>query len=602
MEGDWVACLDWEAVVAGWSSSGLRLRPRGGFRSDATTATRGELRLILAGALELAGARRSRAEELLESYQGRGESLFASLRGRFAALIWDGAERRLTALRDPMGIYPLFYSRAGNETLLSPSIEMLLDLAGVSRSVDRVALAEHLWHRWPDKRQTYFEAVRRIPAGHALEVTEDTEKLVRYWDPASAGDPDRVDWLDPEELAQFPVLFDRAIRRNAAAERSGVFLSGGLDSVAIASRLRDSGPKQKRPLALSLAFDHAECDELPIQSAVAATLDFEQEIQVVAARPGRRGPLERAADLASTWPVPLLNVWNGEFSRLAQAGRERGCDVILTGSGGDDWLGVSPYYAADLLLSGRLVTLARLIGGLRSSYGLSMAEAARIGIWRFGVRVVLRQAADGVLARLVPSASRWARQRRLRRGMPRWLAPDRGFRRELSERTGSLSSLRFGSSFYVREMRRGLDHPLVALELEESFELGRRFDVKLAHPFFDPDLVEFLYRVPPRLLIGDGGPDRKLVRRMLELRFPDLGFDSLRKSDARAFFGQLVRAEGRRLWQALGGARELGRLGILDPRAVEEEVGAMLDGGRSNTLFRFWDLVNLERWLRGQDS
>ena len=151
-------------------------------------------------------------------------------------------------------------------------------------------------------------------------------------------------------------------------------------------------------------------------------------------------------------------------------------------------------------------------------------------------------------------------------------------------------------------VRRGLDHPLLALELEESFELGRRLGVKLVHPFFDPDLVEFLYRVPPRVLVADGGPDRKLIREPLARKFPDLGFACLRKSDARAFFVDLVRTDDARLWQELGGATKLQELGIVDGRGVGLETTMILDNAGTTSAFRLWDLINLERWLRQRSS
>ncbi len=156
------------------------------------------------------------------------------------------------------------------------------------------------------------------------------------------------------------------------------------------------------------------------------------------------------------------------------------------------------------------------------------------------------------------------------------------------------------AGFYVREMRRGLDHPLVALELEESFELGRRLGIRIEHPFFDPDLIGFLYRIPPERLVGDGGPDRHLARDLVAKAFPDLGFSTLKKSDARGLFRGLAMTEGLEIWRRLGGPRELAKLGIVEPSGVEREVDCMIHGSNSAAIFRLWDLINAEVWLRGR--
>lgn len=613
MEGNWIATVDWGAIddprqpwvmlaePAAKSAAEPAAKPAGAL-SDAARIVSGDRGAILAGELELPGGRAGCARDLLDEYHRRGRSYFRHLRGRFVAMIWDGARRNLIALRDPMGVYPLFVSSRRGGMLLSPSIERLVEQGGAGPSIDRVALAEHLWHRWPDKQRTYFEGVRRIPAGHVLEATEAGEVLDRYWDPAAESDSGRAERaarLGPAELERFEDLFDRAIRRCSARKRTGIFLSGGLDSVSIASRLAESSSAASRPLGLSLAFRHPSCDESEIQITVARRLGLQHEVREVPSRRGAAGPLELARRLTSGWPVPLMNVWNGEFYGLAEAGSRRRCEVILTGSGGDDWLGVSPYYAADLLSSARLRTLARLVGGMRASHGVSAPAAARLALWDFGARAVLRRALGGILRATAPQLDRRLRRIRARRACPSWLAPGRELRQQLLEHGRSRAAGGVTESFYVREMRRGLDHPLLGLELEESFEMGRRLGIQFAHPFLDPDLVAYLYRLPPEGLVGSGGPDRALVRDGLASRFPDLGFDRQRKSDARQFFAELARAEGVRIWRRLGGPRALEELGIVDGRGVAVEIGAMLSSTNEATgLFRLWDLINLEQWLR----
>ena len=85
---------------------------------------------------------------------------------------------------------------------------------------------------------------------------------------------------------------------------------------------------------------------------------------------GRSGPV---SELTADRPAPLLNVWHPAYRHLALEGKRRGCQLILTGHGGDEWLDISPYFAADLLRAGDAGGLYRLWDSWRHSYPLGPA-------------------------------------------------------------------------------------------------------------------------------------------------------------------------------------------------------------------------------------
>src|SRR3954453_8732960 len=88
-------------------------------------------------------------------------------------------------------------------------------------------------------------------------------------------------------------------------------------------------------------------------------------------------------------PAPLLSFWLPAYRALGVAGRERGCTTILNGGGGDEWLTVTPVYAADLLLARDLRGLYRLGQSLRRSFRVSPPRVTRNILWRYGAREVL---------------------------------------------------------------------------------------------------------------------------------------------------------------------------------------------------------------------
>jgi asparagine synthetase B (glutamine-hydrolysing) len=557
-------------------------------RFEGTLHNADELRRTLA-----LGQAASAAEIVARGYGRWGAEVVARLRGEFGMLLCD--QRRGSALcaRDPIGIHPLFYAESAGQLLVSSSIQDLLDEPRVSTSVNRIALAEHLCHRWPDREETYFEAVRRVPPGHALEARGGGRRLYRHWEPVRAGE--EVDWVDDDELERFDELFDRAVDRCIDGGRAGVWLSGGFDSVTVAAIAADRCRKLgwPDPHALSLIFPHPDANEEPIQRGVADALGLPHFLIGFFDAVGDRGMLAPALEMSRGWPAPLLSFWLPAYQRLGLEGRRRGCRTILTGGGGDEWLTVTPTYAADLLLALNLRGLYHLGQSHSRSFRMSRLQVARNLLWRFGARPVLTAG----IGRAAPWAVRARRRRSLAQSTPDWVAPDPAFRRALNERVEITPNPPRGG-FYMSELRETLDHPLVSRQMEEVFENGRRIGARVLQPFLDADLVDFLYRVPPSLL-NRGGYAKGLVREAVATRFPEHGFARKKKVSATGFSRPLLAAEGARIWGSMEGTPALVEAGIVDPdgvrRCIEEALALGAQGGYG---YRIWDVLSLEAWLR----
>jgi asparagine synthase (glutamine-hydrolysing) len=557
-------------------------------------------RAELAERLELRDA--TDTELVLHAYTRWGEdALLRELSGIYALVLGDRGRERAICIRDRVGSYPLFYVDAGGELLLSTSIDVLLRDPRVSSAINRAALADHLAHRWPDPGETYFAAIRRVPPGHALVAEPGRTRVSRYWSPL--GKDGEVDWVAEDELERFDELLDAAVARFVRLGPTGIYLSGGLDSVSVAAIAADVSRKigQPAPLALSLGFSHEEANEQAIQRGVASALDLPQLLVPLEEAAGPEGLMAAMLELNRNSPAPVVNMWLPAYNHLALAARDRDCRVILSGHGGDEWLTVTPYYAADLILALDLPGLFRLWEHERRSYPVPARTLARNLAWRFGVRPLVGTAA----ARVVPWAVDY-RRRRAARAVPRWIAPDQALRQELVERAiASLPIPPKPGQVYLSEMNEGLDHALVAMELEEAFDGGRRLGLRFGHPFFDSDLLAFLYRTPPELL-NRGGMAKGLVRGMLARRFPELGFERQRKVTATAVARTMFVREGEVAWRRMGGATALAALGVVDGAATSAMVESLLAKGGSPEQnaysYRIWDILALEAWARFQLS
>lgn len=537
----------------------------------------------------------SDADLVLRAYEQQGHASLASLRGSFVVAIIDHSRDVTIVARDPMGSHPLFYAQTGSCVQFASTAHALLGQAGVSRELNRAALADHLCYRWPDPHETFFAGIRRVPPGWCAVLAKGRLRLERYWFPVPENEP--VQWLTSDESKRFDEVLDRAVERCLSVGPTGIFLSGGLDSITVAAVTSDRARRTGRrpPLALSLEFPDPTCNERVIQSAVARKLELRQHLISVDEAVGSRPLLEQALELNQRLAAPLLNAWLPAYLALARRARREGVRTILTGQGGDEWLSVSPYLAADLIGRGAFLELAWFFGTLRRSYRFGSLALARDALWSRGMRPL----AGRMMHRLMPARHQAGRVARVLAGDPTWLAANLRLREEQRHRTArGLTHSDPPQGFYLRELRTAIDHALVSWEHEEQYELGRRSNIRYLHPFLDPDLVQLLYRTPPRIL-SEGGRAKGLVRATLARRFPGLGFDRQRKLAATSYFHALMLQAGSALTDAAGEFPALSALEVVDGRAAR---GFILEAVKQPGpgLPKVFYMVNLEMWVRSQ--
>lgn len=556
----------------------------------------GELYNAAALAIELAlPPASSPAAVIAAAYTRWGTAFVHHIRGVFAIVVQDGAQSLTVAVRDPLGAIPLFYAEAAGRVLVSSAIEALRAQPGVNRAVNRAALADHLCHRWPDQHETFFAGVRRIPPGYMLVSRAADTRVVRYWEPTPLDRP--IEWIAESDVQElFGAAFERAVGRTLDKGRAGIYLSGGLDSISVAAMAADIARRNELPLpvALSLGFP-GDADEEKEQRGVAAMLGLEHDFVPFDEAAPSSHLLSAALELTRLQGSPLLNTWMPAYTELAVRGKRRGVDVITSGAGGDEWLAVSPFLSADLIRSGDVSGLIRLVRGWKRSYRMSTVGVSRCLLWRFGLRPLLAAAVGGVFP------DRWRNNRlaRGRQGTRAWVAPDASLARELDERVErSLPPSNPPGGFYLYDVRHSLEHPLTVLELEEMFEMGRRLGVRFVHPYWDADVVDILYRTPPMLLFADGR-SKSVVRQTMARRFPGLGLERQKKRSGTQFYSTVLDREIPELW-----AREkrdlspVADLGIIDVAAARAMADDSIAHKRGTGLVNTWDLMNVNTWIR----
>ena len=303
---------------------------------------------------------RSDTETIVHAYEQWGDACVERLRGMFAFAIWDAPRRRLLLARDRLGVKPLYWAQAGDRLLFGSEIKAILESGLIRAEADEARAARAARHALSLRRRNALQghpsAAARPHAGVRGRPRSTTRQ---YWDiPAGRRHEQRARRMRTATLVGRSASCSRkSVRIRLMADVPlGMFLSGGLDSSAIAAlmaRMID------RPLqTFSVAFKDRAFSELDYARQVATAIKADaHEIVIDDAgllRCAAAPDLARGrADRASLERAAVLRV---------RRSRAQHVKVVLTGEGSDELLagyGKYPRALAELACGGRLRRRAR---------------------------------------------------------------------------------------------------------------------------------------------------------------------------------------------------------------------------------------------------
>jgi asparagine synthase (glutamine-hydrolysing) len=534
-------------------------------------------------------------KNLLKLYKEQGEEIINKIVGTSTIIIFDKEKEKLLVFRDKLGINPIFYSQIGENYLFSPLVDVLLLSPKVSKTINRTLLAERLCDIWVSKDETYYKAIKKIPSSHFLRVSKGIAKTVPYW--LASKDFSQIEWVEGDGFEMFEKLFEETLTKELSKGQSGIFLSGGLDSVSVAVMSADITRKHRLPdpIALSLFFSHPDCDEETTQKSVSKQLGLENQGLTFDESVGKDGWFFAALELSKSLPAPLSNFWWPAYMNLALKGKEKGCKVILTGGGGDEWLSVTPYLAADLLYKLDVRSLYDLWQTVIASYKISPLMNFKFLLWNCGLRLVIGSLVRKMLLSIYPNLLYQIRQTRKEKILAEWLLADPLLKKEVYERWEASESYKDIKSYYLREMQISLEHPLISLEMEENYQIEKKLNINFYQSYWNSELIELLYRLPPNILTR-GKKSKGLVRDLVSKRFPNLGFEKQKKILSTNYFSVLVSDQLKKVWQKLTCPKTLIDLGIVNKNKLDFSKG-LPSSGSKNPAFLAWEMANLEVWL-----
>ena len=246
----------------------------------------------------------------------------------FAVALWDARTSTLHLLRDHFGIKPLYYAALPGGIVFGSEIKAILASRLTGREMSWRAFHEYLYYGNSLGAETFFEGIRKLEPGHHLTLTETGATVRAYWTPDSIVPVD-----DPPEVAARTVLrkLDAAVESHLVSDVPvGVFLSGGIDSSAIATLAQRHHAGRLRTYSVGFDFDRGP-DELPAARRLAERLGTDHH-ELRLAGGDMPAVIERLIDAHD---VPFDDAANIPLALLCNA-LKGDVTVVLQGDGGDE--------------------------------------------------------------------------------------------------------------------------------------------------------------------------------------------------------------------------------------------------------------------------
>lgn len=310
----------------------------------------------------------SDTEVLLALFARDGELMLPRLRGMFAFAIWDTHSHELFMARDPYGIKPFYYTQQKNGFLFASQIKTLLASGLVSTDSEAAGLAGfYLWGSVPEP-WTLFRGVLALPAGHRLRVRAGVPDAPVCWHDI------RAEWQRTSSRQSAADLHERvreavedSVRAHLVADVPvSVFLSGGIDSAAIAGMASELGANVEGITIGFQEFAGRHADEVPVAAAIAAHYGLPHHVRMVSSSEFEQD-MPRILEAMDQPSIDGVNTW---FASKAAA--ERGYKVVLSGIGGDElFCGYSSFRQIP-----RTAALGRAIAALPGARALLGAPCA----------------------------------------------------------------------------------------------------------------------------------------------------------------------------------------------------------------------------------
>ncbi|QDO96308.1 asparagine synthase (glutamine-hydrolyzing) [Ferrovibrio terrae] len=480
----------------------------------------------------------SDTEVILAAYARWGVACLERFIGMFSFALWDGERQELLLARDRLGIKPLNYGYVDGTLVFASEIKAILT-AGHAVTPDAETWSDYLAYGiYEQHDRTFFRGIRQLPAGCYMYCRPDgTSSINAFWDLKQIVETAGAAPLESDELEA--LMVDAVRYRLRSDVPLGVNISGGLDSLLLASMVDQLAAPGQKLHAATAGFSDSRYDERGYaREVISGTRWLPLETA--------EGPdmLRSTARVAlSHQEAPIGGIATLAYHNLHEKIRAAGLTVQLEGQGLDEMFAGYAYYRG-------------LTDGSQSLQGW-LSE----GLYQDGTSPLAR---DVLSQSLRDAGQAW-----------HWRVP------ALDDAVNQ--------ALFVDITQRKL--PRV---LRMNDRLSMAHSIELRVPFLDHRLVEAAFRIPGLAKIA-GGMSKRPLRDIAQRRHPSMTSIWSEKRAVVAPQTGWLRGAGAGFVEDCLESPWLLDSGLFDVDRLRDRFRVFVQNGANNSFF-VWQWVNVALW------
>jgi asparagine synthase (glutamine-hydrolysing) len=441
-------------------------------------------------------------EVILKAYGVWGLGCVERLRGIFAFGLWDAGRKRLLLARDQLGVKPLYIWQKDGMLVFASEVRAVLSSGFMPAQLDMDGLASYMAYGSVQEPFTLISGIRSLPAGYWMEWQTGVTRTQRYWRIPS---PEGAALAEPEDM--YACLFARledAVKCQLVSDvPTGAFLSGGIDSTAIAALMKKNAGSNVR--TFSVVFPESAYDERKFSRLAARYMGTQHtEVELTGDR------VIRCMDQAmNAFDQPSLDGLNTWF--VSQAAREAGLTVALSGLGGDELFAGYEGFHKPLL--------AERYGRIIQAAPLWMRNLLSLPLLRLGTSEAVRKLGELLTTPRHPYfvTRRFFNEFQIRRLLCKDAMRSSNWETEalmpLEDEAAGYDPISRASAFELQTYMRS-----TLLRDTDQMSMSHALEVRV--PLIDHKLVELIFSLPGRCRIVAGQP-KSLLTLPLQDMLPD---------------------------------------------------------------------------------
>ena len=288
------------------------------------------------------------SETIVVGYHHWGHDVVQHLRGMFAFAVWDSIERTMFLARDQFGIKPLYWATTPKGTFFGSEKKCLLSIAqnaDIDVSLDKRAVEHYMDLQYVPEPESLNTGIRRLESGCCATVTPGHKPNIHRWFtpqfPVKTVSKEKLD----SEISKIQEALENSVAQHMRADVTvGSFLSGGIDSTAIAALAKQHNPDL---LTFTTGFEREGYSEIDVAAESAEAIGVKHIVKIVS-------PDEFAEAVPRIiWYLddPVADPALVPLYFVAAEARKH-VKVVLSGEGADELFGGYNIYHEPLSLAG----------------------------------------------------------------------------------------------------------------------------------------------------------------------------------------------------------------------------------------------------------